>query len=246
MSTEELRTWLGLRLADLLVYLTLIPLVALYLIDQPAVEIGLAVTAVLLAFAACALGMKSSPQVSRAANVGKKIAYPFAVVFVLLAIGYHYVGYYQILQNGMYPGLPSGSRLLALRKPYRGSAGVSRGDIIVFDQLFKGNSYKFIWRVVGLPGDTVDITPDSLVVNGERLRGEESRKEGSLVIYREKNGKAVYEVAYDTQPPPAPLPNQTLTVPEGHFFVLGDNRDHAVDSRYVGPIPFEAIVGKKW
>ena len=233
MSNEELRTWLGLRFADLLVYLSFIPLAAMFFIDHRAIEIGLAVIALLLSLAACCLGMWSSPEVSRLTNAIKKFAYPFAVCFVLFVIAFHSVRYFQIPQNGMYPGLPAGSRLLAVRKPYLDSTRVSRGDIVVFDHTTNGVTYKFIWRVVGLPGDTVETSRDSLVVNGERLRGEESSRIGSLVLYRETNGNAAYEVAYDTGALIDPPPDRTLTVPEGQFFVMGDNRNHAVDRTLV-------------
>ena len=246
MSNEELRTWLGLRLADLLVYLSFIPLGAMFFIDTRAIEIGLAVTALLLSLAACVLGMKSSPKVSRAANAIKKFAYPFAVCFVLLVIAVHSVRSYRIPQDGMYPGLPAGSRLLAVRRPYHDSTRVSRGDIVVFDQMVDGTTYQFIWRVVGLPGDTIETSRDALIVNGEQLRREESRRDGSLVLYQETNGIALYEVAYDTAPLTSPPPDRSLTVPEGHFFVMVDNRNHAMDSRDFGPIRFESIVGKKW
>ena len=183
---------------------------------------------------------------SRLTNVAKKVAYPVGVAFVLLVIAYHFVGYYQIPQNGMYPGLPAGSRLFALRKPYADSWRVSRGDIVVFNHTIKGAEYKFIWRVVGLPGDTVETSADGVAVNGRKLTQEETRREGPAGIFRETNGDASYEVAYDTPPPAKPPLDTKLVVPEGQFFVMGDNRHNAIDSRYFGPITFESIVGKKW
>ena len=109
MLNEETREWLGLRLADLLAYLAVTAIIAMYFIDLPALEITLAVVALSLLLAACVLGMKSSPNVSRFTNVYKKLSYPMAFVMALPAIYFHDAGYYKIPQNGMYPSLPAGS-----------------------------------------------------------------------------------------------------------------------------------------
>jgi signal peptidase I len=236
---------LGVRPADLIVYVALAAVGAMYLVTQPAVLIVLAACAVLLALAACAVGMRHDPEVSATTNLLKKLGYPFAVLVVLFFIGVRYVGYYRIPQNGMYPGLPAGSSLLSIRNPYRYASEVSRGDIVLFTHQQKGQSYTFIWRVVGLPGDTVRVVGDDVFINGEGLRREKVREAGGTVVFREANGGAEYEVAYPaTQGKPPP--NAEVKVPEGHFFVLGDNRHEALDSRYHGPIPFTEIIGKKW
>jgi signal peptidase I len=175
--------------------------------------------------------------------LGGLLAAAFLGVVVLrLFIGWFFV----IPQNGMYPGLPAGTRGFGLYHPYGDVSEVARGDIIMFARTDNGQRYVYIWRVVGLPGETVALEGDRLIVNGEEVLREKVRSEGDLQIYRETCGGAVYEVALGDDLPPDIPKSVTVTVPPDHLFVLGDNRHHAIDSRVFGPIPFSSIVAKKW
>jgi signal peptidase I len=163
---------------------------------------------------------------------------------IALVIGrLFFIDYSIVPQDGMYPGLSSGSLLLSWKRPYRSVSDVKRGDVVLFTRSENGVPSKFIWRVVGLPGDKIEMKEDSILLNGRPLNREKVRKDGTMNIYREENGQS-YEVAYPEivtgrVPPPA-----SLMVPENSVFVLGDNRYNALDSRYLGPIPFNSIVGK--
>lgn len=98
-----------------------------------------------------------------------------------------------------------------------------RGDIIVF-RYPEDESVDYIKRIIGLPGDRVRVIDDKVYVNGELLTEPYTRFiEGS---YR---GDYVYD---------------DVVVPEGHFFVMGDNRDNSRDSRYWGFVPRRNIVGR--
>jgi signal peptidase I len=153
--------------------------------------------------------------------------------------------WYTIPQNGMYPGLPAGSYLLVRPHAYRTASEVQRGDIVVFQRTENAAAYTFIWRVVGVPGDSVQVEGRRVAINGANLRRQPVRENGALAIFVETNAPASYEVAYPkTADVPEP-PTVSLTVPVEQFFVLGDNRYDARDSRYFGPIPFAAITGKK-
>ena len=95
--------------------------------------------------------------------------------------------------------------------------GPERFDVVICHYPDRGNT-NFVKRVVGLPGDIVAVQNGLLIVNG-----------------------VVYEEEYITH-----RPNYTLepyTVPEGHYFVLGDNRSNSNDSHLIGPRPAEMIVG---
>jgi signal peptidase I len=145
----------------------------------------------------------------------------------------------------MYPSLPAGSYLLVAPHPYRASSEVSRGDVVMFVRNENGAEYRYIWRVVGLPGDSVKAAGQAVAINGNELPKQAVREDGALAIFRETNGSASYEVAYPRvadgqEPPPA-----SLTVPPNTFFLMGDNRYNARDSRYFGPIALEAIIGRK-
>ena len=129
-----------------------------------------------------------------------------------------------------------------------------RGEVVVF-KTPSDNRTDYIKRVIGLPGDTIQIIKGKLIVNNQTIL---SKKINTFIdIDRVGNLKKVRrykEFFYDSEIEVldlidnGPVDNtQKYLVPEGHFFVLGDNRDNSQDSRFisgVGYIPFENLVGK--
>lgn len=104
---------------------------------------------------------------------------------------------------------------------------IERGDVVVFR--FPGDRSKdYIKRVVGLPGDRVEVRDQKIFVNGERW--EESFGVNKGGVYGEEVEKNVSFGPY--------------SVPEGTVFTMGDNRDRSYDSRYWGPVPIEDIKGR--
>jgi signal peptidase I len=176
--------------------------------------------------------------------IASAIAAPLALLAALLIVKAFFISYYVIPQNGMYPGLPAGSLFFAMRHPYAASSQVKRADIVVFTRDTDAGRYVYIWRVIGLPGDTIEAAGERLVINGQPIARERLREEQGLGIFRERVWQASYEVAISHSPRDLPPP-ASLTVPPDQFFVMGDNRFNAVDSRYFGPIPFDAIIGRK-
>jgi signal peptidase I len=162
-----------------------------------------------------------------------------------LAIKAFLVGHYRIPQNGMYPGLPAGSRIFTARRAYSAASSVKRGDIVVFVREEDGQRYNYIWRVVAMPGESVVAAGESLAVNGQAVQRKRLREADGKIIFQEQIGDVSYEIAIGAIPRSVP-PDVSLTVPPDHFFVMGDNRFDARDSRYFGPIPFTSIIGRKW
>jgi signal peptidase I len=166
------------------------------------------------------------------------------VVIILVIMKIFFIDYYHIPQNGMYPNLPAGSRFFAWKRPYPDAADVARGDVIVFRRNENGQSYLYIWRVIGLPGDMVQASGDLLAVNGKSAQRQRIDRVDGKVLFREQIGRASYDIAFDETPQRRP-PDISVTVPADQFFVMGDNRFDARDSRYFGTVPFVSIIAKK-
>ena len=121
-----------------------------------------------------------------------------------------------------------------------------RGDVVVF-RLPKDPSIDYIKRVVGLPGDKIQVKKSILYING-KVVPRDPISSGSYPVYMENlpdttQGHLMLDLITN-----APLDNTPVfTVPEGHFFAMGDNRDNSLDSRApdggVGYVPFENLVG---
>jgi signal peptidase I len=167
-----------------------------------------------------------------------------AALLLLAAVKAFFIDYYRIPQDGMYPGLPAGSILFIAKRAYSGPSDVNRGDIIVFVRDEGGQPYSYIWRVVALPGERVEAFGESLLINGRAVRRHRLCETDGRVVFREEVEGIHYDVAFDQRPAFHP-PDASVTVPAGHFFVMGDNRFGARDSRYFGPVPFSSIVGRK-
>ena len=129
-----------------------------------------------------------------------------------------------------------------------------RGDVVVF-KLPVDNRTDFIKRVIGLPGDTVQMRDGALWINGSPVAREEVAEfvdydpglgDRAIRQYRETlpNGVTYYTLDQIVDGPADDT--GIFTVPTGHYFMMGDNRDNSSDSRfssYVGYVPHENLVG---
>lgn len=159
-----------------------------------------------------------------------EVAFTVAATFLIFSAGQAIWRNFRVVGSSMVDNLHDGQYLTVNKLAYyRGFQTPQRGDVIVFrtppapdDDGATGHSRIYIKRVIGLPGDKVQVIQNQVLINGSPLDEPFSPKPGSYYM---------------------PVP---AIIPEGYVFVLGDNRDHSHDSHIWGPLPIENIIGRVW
>ncbi len=163
------------------------------------------------------------------------------VVAVILAIIIRalFVQAFKIPSGSMIPTLLVGDHILVnkfvygIRIPFTNKRWPEfvkprRGDVIVF--VFPGDRTKdFIKRVVGIPGDTIEIRNKKVILNGKEVNNPHAHYYSNVVMPGDMNPR-------DNMKP--------LIVPPDHLFVMGDNRDFSQDSRFWGFVPVKDVKGE--
>ena len=177
----------------------------------------------------------------------------FAVFVVLMVIFRSALADWNVVPTGsMKPTIVEGDRILVNKLAYdlkfplthislHKFADPRRGDIVVFDS--RAADTRLVKRVIGLPGDVVEMRDNHLTINGipARYSGIEFRADATFAIESYRDMSHRIELAgtgasrFSTFGP--------VTVPKDHYLVLGDNRDNSADSRFYGFIPRDEIVG---
>jgi signal peptidase I len=116
-----------------------------------------------------------------------------------------------------------------------------RGDIVVFNSKIAGK--RLVKRLIGLPGDVVAMNNNHLVINGQAI-AYENNKNGLDTDKREDLLGVSHSVRI-TQTNNHSFANfPAVTVPAGHYLMLGDNRDNSADSRVIGFVSREEVIGR--
>lgn len=198
-------------------------------------------------------------------NIG--LAYGFAMT---IAVGVRFFLWqpFSVPSGSMAPTLQAGDYILVNKMSYGygryslpirltkedrlWGARPARGDVVVFHTRLNAD---FVDRVIGLPGDEIQVKNGVLHINGLPVKTaflrEESQQERTHLskparVYKETLPNGVSYEIYDLVPNSDSDNTQVFRVPAGHYFVMGDNRDNSVDSRFsqVGHVPYEDLVAK--
>ncbi len=142
-----------------------------------------------------------------------------------------------------------GIRLPIVHKKLFGDSAPERGDVIVF-RFPHDEKVNFIKRVVGVPGDVIVYDRKKLTINDQEIAlqnpeqytfTEPGKKHLKATRFKEELGDSVHDVLIDTN---SSGRRTEYRVPDGHYFVMGDNRDQSNDSRFWGFVPDDNVVGR--
>ena len=177
----------------------------------------------------------------------------FPVLAIVLVLRSFLVEPFQIPSGSMLPTLEVGDFILVnkyaygLRLPVSGTKVLTvddprRGDVMVFKYPKDGET-NYIKRVIGEPGDRIRYKDKQLFINGELVQTRFVARLPPVELRREDLGEVEHDI-YLALGRPGGSGEGEWQVPEGHYFVMGDNRDNSNDSRYWGMVPDELVVGK--
>lgn len=112
-----------------------------------------------------------------------------------------------------------------------------KNEIVVF-RYPESPEVFYVKRVVATAGDTLEIREGQMWINGEAIPQEPLSQDEEGFMHFQEPGRRIRYLHYEESN------FDSITVPEDHFFVIGDNRDQSNDSRYWGPVPVENVVGR--
>lgn len=176
------------------------------------------------------------------------------LIFLLLMFVFRsaFADWNEVPTGSMKPTIIEGDRLLVnkmaydLRVPFTHislikRADPERGDIVIFDS--KSAEKRLVKRVIGLPGDVVAMRTNRLQINGHALEYSDATF-GKPFAEAEENLLGLQHKIWFYPQASQMSSFEPIRIPAGHYLVLGDSRDNSADSRVIGMVPRDEIVGR--
>jgi signal peptidase I len=180
-------------------------------------------------------------------NFLRKQLSTFVVIFLFLFVRTTFANQYVVPSGSMQPTIAIGDRIFVNRVAYdlkvpltnivlKQLAEPQRGDVVVFESPAVPGLV-LVKRLVAVPGDHVVLSNGFVFLNGKRLDDF-----AGTAPYHERLGRHLYNIQ---RLPRYFRPEQReFSVPEGHYLMLGDNRDNSADSRVFGFVPRNLLIGR--
>jgi signal peptidase I len=177
------------------------------------------------------------------------------ILFILLMSVFRsaVADWYTVPTGSMQPTIKEGDRIIVNKMAYDLKIPFSqtslfetgqpkRGEIVVFES--KAAENRLIKRMIGLPGDTVEMRDETLYINGEALSYKITDKNAEQLFATEQVDSITHMIRIDKKKSNQLSNFSVLTVPANHYLVLGDNRRNSADSRVYGLVPRHELKGK--
>ncbi len=177
------------------------------------------------------------------------------IIFLLLMSVFRsaFADWYTVPTGSMQPTIKEGDRIVVNKMAYDIKLPFSqisllttgepqRGEIVVFESQTAKN--RLIKRVIGLPGDVIEMSNERLFINGKALNYQLSQQHAQQVFAIETLGTIKHSIRIDQSQSNQLSSFDAVTVPENSYLVLGDNRRNSADSRVYGFVPRHELKGK--
>lgn len=159
-------------------------------------------------------------------NAVELVEFVAVILAVLVVIRFFIAEPHKVFGSSMVPNFHNGDYIITNKIGLK-IGEPRRGEVVIL-QNPRNPDVVFIKRIIGMPGDSVKILNGSFYINGKKLN------EPYL-----PDGTSTSGMAFLTE-------GEEITVPEGQYFVVGDNRNGSSDSREWGPVKKEALIGQAW
>lgn len=177
------------------------------------------------------------------------------ILFILLMSVFRsaVADWYTVPTGSMQPTIKEGDRIIVNKMAYDVKfpftqlslfkvAEPKRGEIVVFES--KAADNRLIKRMIGLPGDVIEMRDEALYINGKALTYQITMQNAQQLFTTEQIDNISHHVRIDKERSNQLSSFKPVTVPEGQYLVLGDNRRNSSDSRVYGFVPHHELKGK--